>query len=153
MNEIRLTKGKSVKVDKSDYSFLDQWKWCVVKAGNNYYAVRNSKSGAKYRHLIYMHHIILGFPPKGLEVDHLNRDSLDNRKENLRYIDHRENISNSKRKSKSSRFVGVKWDKNAKAWRAQIQINGTQKHLGLFGFEFLAACAYNEALDKWKKEK
>jgi len=81
--------------------------------------------------------------PEGLVTDHLNHETLDNRKCNLRNVTTRENLSNQKRKSElSSSYVGVSWHKHAKKWRACIRITGKKKHLGLFVEEIDAAISY-----------
>lgn len=49
---------------------------------------------ATSKHVNYLHHNIIGKPENGLVVDHINRDKLDNRKENLRFVTRAENNIN-----------------------------------------------------------
>jgi len=108
------------------------------KGTNSFYA----KYSDENRKSKYFHRLIMN-TPKGLMVDHMNHDTLDNRKINLRNVSHRENLSNQKRKSElSSSYVGVYWNKRARKWKAYIQINGKQKNLGYFTDELDAAIAY-----------
>ena len=69
----------------------------------------------------------------GYEIDHINRDVLDNRKTNLRFVTHSQNIINAKIQSNNkSGHKGVSWAKHMNKWRAQIKDNGKTKHLGYF---------------------
>lgn len=81
-------------------------------------------------------------------VDHINEDRADNRKCNLQLLSHRDNLVKSLRKKggTSSQWTGVTWDKQASKWRAKVTIDGKSKYLGLFHNQFLAACAYQNAL-------
>ena len=66
-------------------------------------------------------------------VDHINRDTLDDRIDNLRVASHRENSWNSsKRSDNTSGFRGVGFCKQKNKWRARIVVDGKEKHLGFF---------------------
>lgn len=111
-------------------------KYCQVGInGKRYYIHR----------IIYLYHH--GYLPKYL--DHIDRDPLNNKIENLREVTQSQNCMNSKSfKNSSSKFKGVSWDKNRNKWRSYIFINGKQKHLGQFTNESDAAKAYNKAAIK-----
>jgi len=82
------------------------------------------------RLVYYMHH---GIDPLKNQVDHINRNRLDNRIENLRLVTPSQNLMNSgSYKNNTSGFKGVYWDKSKKEWRALIIVNGKRKHLGNF---------------------
>lgn len=152
MKEIVLTHGRVALVDDEDFDTLNQWKWCL-KAVNNPYAVRLKHlgmDGAKQLTTqLRMHRIVMSCP-KGMDVDHINGDTLDNRKENLRICTHRQNCQNTKiRTGASSKYKGVMWDKRSDKWLARIVINGKQKRLGLFNCEIAAACMYNASAKKY----
>ena len=67
------------------------------------------------------------------DVDHINRNPLDNRMKNLRTVTRSENIQNSgPRKTNKSGILGVHFIKKLKKWTAQISINGNKKYLGVF---------------------
>ncbi len=94
--------------------------------------------------LITLHRYILilnGELIDGLQVDHISRDIMDSRLENLRAVDNATNQRNSG--PRAGRFKGVSWNKQHEKWRAVIQIDGTQKHLGYFTIESIAARAYD----------
>ncbi len=90
-----------------------------------------------------MHRIIMN-APVGKQVDHINHNGLDNRKENLRLATPAQNQANQKlSKANTSGFKGVSFDKKKKKWAAYI---GKQsRNLGRFLDIRDAARAYNDA--------
>jgi hypothetical protein len=94
-----------------------------------------------------MHRVILN-APKGLMVDHINHDTLDNRKENLRIVTNQQNTFNQKLKNHSSKYKGVTWNSNSEKWCARIRHN-KPIYLGLFKDEKEAGMAYNEGAKKY----
>ena len=130
--------------DEEDIFKLFNYKWTIVRRSKLcFYAT--SKSHGKS---VYMHQLIL--PPKrGFIIDHLNANGLDNRKQNLRYATHAENIQRSPPR-KGRKIKGVYFDKRGlqKPWVARLNTakNGN-KTLGYYKTEIEAAIAYNhEAL-------
>lgn len=92
-----------------------------------------------------MHRHILS-ARKGQKVDHINRNSLDNRKSNLRLASSSQNAANSKRlKNSKSLYRGVSWDSRCQKWLAQIQVKRKNLFLGRFHCIKQAAKAYNSA--------
>lgn len=82
--------------------------------------------------LVLMHRLVMGRPGQG-EIDHINRDKVDNRRNNLRIVSHGDNMSNLPLASNNTSGVrGVDWDANRSKWRAQIQKSGKNMHLGRF---------------------
>ena len=66
-------------------------------------------------------------------LDHLNGDKADNRACNLRKADHALNARNMpKKKTNTSGFTGVYWNKQRSKWQARLQVDGRQHHLGCF---------------------
>lgn len=84
-------------VDDADYNWLSAFKW--FRGGQCKHAKRGAgavgyATASINRKLTKMEHLLL--PPKpGLVIDHINRDSLDNRRANLRYLTHSQNLANS----------------------------------------------------------
>jgi hypothetical protein len=96
----------------------------------------------------FLHRFLMNFPD-GFMIDHVNNNSLDNRACNLRLADNRLNQSNRKQVT-SSKYTGVCWDKWAQKWKAYIQIDGKNHHLGLFESEESAYEVYLDALSALK---
>lgn len=90
---------------------------------------RSKINGKDVRRCIRLHRWITNCP-KGLTVDHINHNTLDNRKLNLRICS--QLINNQNKRNNTSGCVGVRWHSQGKKWNARIVINGKEKSLGMF---------------------
>lgn len=113
---INLTQGKTTLVDDTDFDFLNQFKWHVQKSKSragyiNWYAKKQNISMAE---------MIIG-KIKGLEIDHLDGDGLNNQRKNLRHITHKENCNN-RHIRKLSKYNGVYFDFINKKWRCKVKV-------------------------------
>lgn len=91
-----------------------------------------------------LHRMVMN-APYGVQVDHINGDTLDNRRCNLRLCSHAENQHNKNSQAGTSKYKGVYLYKRDKKWRAMIAKNKKNIHLGYFNDEIQAAHAYDEA--------
>jgi len=77
------------------------------------------------------------------DIDHIDRDRLNNRIANLRLATRAQNNANaSVRKSSLSQIKGVSWDKQKGKWSARIKFGNRQTHIGYFSTKNDAATAY-----------
>lgn len=140
MRLIPLTKGMFAKVDDADYEWLSQWKWTTSRWGYAHRARPRRKNSPPGPHSIFMHRLIMGVDGIPLavsgEVDHIDRDRLNNQRSNLRMSDHRANQANTAPRSASG-IKGIRHDRVRNKWQAYAlapRENGRQRfiHLGLF---------------------
>lgn len=144
--EILTAKGDVILVDADMYPMLSSRKWHL--SGRFPYKYPKTSNGKRD---ISMSHLVSGYTPwhkvKGLVVDHINRNVLDNRRENLRFATHTQNNANKLvgQKQKWSRFKGVSGYSDWRKWKSYINVNDRQIVLGYYDTELEAAEAYNKA--------
>ena len=133
-------------VDAEDYERLSRHKWHIkrLRDGSDIVYARRMIRVDRKQTPLSMHREILGARP-GTNVDHINRDGLDNRKVNLRLCSPGENMMNRKPQQGTSRFKGVYWNQRDGYWIAKIQVRRKGRHLGCFEKEEDAARAYDAA--------
>jgi hypothetical protein len=147
MKEIPLTKNKVALVDDDVFDQLSQHKWRCIGIDFRY-AARRIRRPRQPEQAIYMHREIMA-APAGLLVDHINGNSLDNRRCNLRLVTDAENNRNKRQRSdNTSGFTGVNFAKRERKWRVSITVNSRNIYIGFFENEVDAARAYNEAAVK-----
>jgi hypothetical protein len=144
MRQIQLSQGKVALVDEVDFEWLNQWKWSALKRGQtDFAAYRVECNGGKQKGTL-MHRQIMK-AEKGQEIDHKNRNPLDNQRENLRLATRQQQCLNRRGNVNRtvSKFKGVTRHPDGR-WRTWFRA----KHVGLFKTEEAAARAYDrEATD------
>ena len=142
-------------VDPEDYERLSKYEWEARRTRKSpFYAVRKAMHPTKKKlTLIYMHREIIEVAD-GLFTDHINHNSVDNRKANLRPATQTQNNRNRRKFAvpSKSKYKGVYWKKHIKKWVAQIGVNRKVIHLGCFEKEKDAAKAYDEGAKKYHGE-
>lgn len=143
--KLQISKGMSTLIDIETYDMLKQknlLKWNAQKVGNRHYVSRVINGNQK----IYLHRLIMDVP-RGMVVDHIDGDSLNNIKENLRVCYARDNNRNQKlQKHKLLNdypFKGIVKTKAGRAWTAQIGFSGLHVQLGSFERAMDAARVYD----------
>lgn len=145
MKEITLTNGKIALVDDEDYEEISKYVWGFCKSGKtNGYASRWKWNPiTKKTETTSMHRQIFN-NPKGIIIDHINNNGLDNRRRNLRFANHSDNMKN-KKPFNGRKYKGIHFSKQYNKWTAQIRLNGKTKNLGIFETDIEAAKAYDKA--------
>ncbi len=157
MKEIKLgKKDLFTLVDDEDYDYLNQFKWYAKKNRHTYYARRTlCRIGVKEKR-ITMHREIMG-SSGDFQIDHINRNGLDNQRKNLRFCTNGQNQMNRK-SSGRSRYLGVYYNQRIykgriyEYIRANISVGKKILSLGNFPTEKDAALAYNSAAQKYHGE-
>lgn len=146
---IQLTRGYTTIISFEDAD-LAALKWQVrINPSGQCYAKRTSLN-------IGLHRVILakmiGRDIESKEdVDHINGDTLDNRRENLRLASRSQNQMNRKRsKNNKTGYKGV--SQRGKTFHAQITANGKKLHLGQHATAEIAFAVYCEAVKKYHGE-
>ena len=144
--------NQPVIIDDEDFEIVSKYAWCVNQRG--YFRakvpdplnrmVKNGNKGLRLnRKVILLHRVIMGLGLEAdptIEVDHINRNKLDNRKNNLRFVDDRGTAQNvSRHKNSSSIYRGVCLHKRTGKWQANAQLDGKLHYLGLYETELEAA--------------
>lgn len=105
----------------------------------------------QYKGKLYKVHILVwilhnGEIPNKMQVDHIDKNKLNNRIENLRLLSHSDNLLNNNAK-------GYYYNKRDKRYQAQIQINNKHQYIGQFKTEKEARDAYENAKEMYKEIK
>lgn len=155
MKKIKLTQGRFALVDDEDFEWLNQWKWSFSghKGRKHGYAVRRIYPNGRYQKgiVMLMHRFIMD-PPANMEVDHVDRNTTNCQRHNLRICSRFENMRNTSKRENRSGFRGVYWYQSPKSWGARIVMNKKHIFLGLFENKEDAARSYDEAAKKYHKE-
>jgi len=126
------------KILVADYALTAAHSWWVNTSG--YVIARGPRS------VELALAVAIAKPAPGLEVDHRNRDPLDNRRTNLRCATRSQNAANRSRPVGSSApYRGVRRTRNGRRWMALLSVNGRQRYFGTYDSPELAARAYDVA--------
>jgi len=142
---IPLTQGQNAIVDADDFEWLSQWNWCASWNDHTKSFYVKRRQG---KHLIRMHRAILDCEDS-LQCDHVNGDTLDHRRANIRECTNAQNNQNKgPSRHNTSGFKGVCWEARRSKWMARIHINGKEKFIGYFDSPEEGARAYDERAKK-----
>ena len=137
--KIKLTRwsGKEVwsiidleDLERVRYSGLN---WHVKYVNESYYAMTNCDKEEYGKTVEYLHRFIAN-ADVGDVIDHINHNTLDNRKANLRYSNMAKNAMNRRGKNtnNTSGYRNVSWSKSYKQWVVQLQVEGKNTLIGRF---------------------
>jgi hypothetical protein len=145
LKEIQLTQGKVTLVDDEDYDELMDYKWYFIKVYKSYgYAAR----GGEKNKTVYLHREVMN-PPKDMTVDHINHDTLDNRRNNLRVVTQKENSQNRTKPGTSKSTI------NARLRRERGIMPGIKgrKHVSKQGLRMDIAISVTPEMNTWIREQ
>ena len=139
--QIAFPSGHVVTIDHEDIDLFAAYRWHVDSVGRKRGKPYLRRSPDK----AYWHRVVLG-AQRGEQIDHVNGDSLDNRRSNLRFCSQSENNQNwTGSRRNTSGYKGVSWDRWTGRWVVRIQVDGKQLNLGRFDDREQAARAYDAA--------
>jgi hypothetical protein len=145
-----LTRGLSTLIDETDLPFFEAFRWQVTGTLTRPYASRyiyTEENGKKIKRVRTLHRDLMGLDSGyKIVVDHINRNTLDNRRCNLRVCSQSQNNVNRGRFSarSTSAYRGVFWRKDCSKWGASVKFQGVAYFAGVFESEEAAARAYDE---------
>lgn len=149
MKEIPLSKNYTALIDDEDYKKVARHKWTVQMYKRTdgsllVYAIRRSPPRMR------MHRFILGLSDPKIQIDHRDRNGLNNQKHNLRIATASQNQYNTTVRSDNiSGFKGVYWNRERKRWAARIRYERKRIFLGYFYSVEEAAKAYSKAAKRY----
>jgi len=153
---IPLPHGLVALIDAADAPLVREYSWHLKTQAarpDHIYAQTSMRLPGGRKKSVLLHRMIMDARP-GEVVDHVNGDTLDCRRKNLRLATARGNSTNvtSSKNQKRGGYKGVSWNQNAGKWEAgicagEVKSNGKRRrlYLGLFENERDAARAYDEA--------
>lgn len=144
MKKIELNKENVYTlVDDDVFALIGHYKWYLHRGG---YCYRNfwNRETKKY-YIVYLHRFVMN-AKHGEEIDHIDRNKLNNRRCNLRFSNRYEQMRNAKYKVGVSGYTGVTWHTQNGYWTAKIRIHGKRIHLGCFKDPKNASDVYQKAL-------
>lgn len=142
---LALPSNESALVDIEDLDKCLQHKWNVHRSRSGIVGYARANINGKN---ISLHQFILGEPPKGMVIDHIDNDTRNCMKSNLRFATYSQNMRNQRKRSGcSSKYAGVRRGSKNR-WAAYGHNNGKNEHLGYFKNEGDAARARDEYVRK-----
>lgn len=144
------TPGMYAVIDRADRELVSDESWHCHKPHSGSLYVRRSarRNGRKENESLYLHKVLLGDAADGLDVDHIDRNGLNNSRSNLRVATRSQNLANrGKTRANTSGYKGV--FARGRRWLAQIKVNGEAIRLGTYETREEAARAYDKGALKF----
>ena len=139
--------GGHAFVDDDDYAYLSQWKWYRIEIGYAVTYTNIMNTNNKFP-MTFLHRLILK-APKNKQVDHINMNKLDNRKNSLRLADKSKNMCNrGLQKNNTSGYKGVTRRKQnvLRIWTTRVKKDGIQHVFGSYRTKEEAAYVYDQVV-------
>ena len=140
---VPLTKGYEAVIDAADASDMSKWNWHARTDGDRVYAARNVPTDPHGKRGVMQMHRQIACPPLGMEIDHIDGDGLNNRRDNLRVATKSQNQCNRRPLPTSTTGLkGVSPYKRCGTWHARISAGGKRICLGYYKTPVEAHAAY-----------
>ncbi len=145
MKQIALSRGLVALVDDEDYEKVKAYNWYARsnERGETWYAVRVVYNQDGTTQTIRMHNFIMGIP-EGMQMDHVDRNGLNNQRQNMRVATRSQNMANRDIPLGTNPYRGV-YETSSGRWRATIAHQGRGTHLGVYD-------TAEEAARSWDKK-
>lgn len=131
--------------DCSEMAGMWNWKFNLKKSTGTCYVERTVRNGQKFGY-VSLAQAVIGTPPDGMQVDHVNGVTTDNRRSNLRFATLSQQHQNQRINSaNTSGMKGIHWMKCRGKWQVYINKNKRKIHLGLYSDIESALAARREA--------
>jgi len=120
--------GKAI-IDIEDIEKCKTLTWHIKRYKNREYC-----NGKINRKNIRLHRFLLDYFKQEFEIDHIDGNGLNNRKNNLRKVTHQQNMMNQRvlPKNNTSGYIGIYFDNKLKKYISQIKVNQKKIHIGVF---------------------
>lgn len=140
--------GVEVLLSAEDRDLLG-FRWTLFDGRGTPYIARYERRSTILLHRVIGSRIVDRPLRRDEQIDHINGNTMDNRRSNLRIATHAENVRNrlAQRNNKSG-YKGVYFHARSQRWRATIQHEGKRHYLGSFDTAELASAAYTAAADR-----
>lgn len=142
MKTIRLAGGKETLVDDSLYDWLNQWAWTTNQNGYVLRLIELDDRETRKRRIVLMHKLVAG-APQDIDVDHKDRNKLNNQFHNLRMATRAQNMMNARGKNGSSKYRGVDFHAQSGKWRMRFSHGHLKYTTKMCNSELEAASLWN----------
>lgn len=149
--------NKEILLDDIDHKYLSNFKWKVVKKGNDYYAVIKKMKGVGRRTTqIYLHEFLIDLENQEC-IGFKNKNTLDNRRENLFGVSKGYNVARTRKRKTvrgglkpKSKYKGVskRIKKGKVSWEVRIAKDKKTYYIGSYKTEKQAGLAYNKKAEE-----
>ena len=142
-----LNNSNSTIIDLKSVEKVGEYNWYVTDCGVKKYVRRGYKKGENRSSKLNLLHRFIMDCPINKDIDHIDGDTLNNLKSNLRLCTHQQNMMNQKHQKRkldgmcSSMYKGVNF--SGGRWRSQISLNKKKIHIGYYFTELEAAYNYD----------
>lgn len=136
-------KNQTIQVDDFDFDHLSKYTWCINNKGYATAAVKSEHSC-----VVMMHHLVMGYPPPGQEIHHIDGNKLNNQRSNLKFVSRSYNqLTKGKGRNNKTGYKGVSFDKTRGKFIAHCS-HSSVGFIGRFDTPEAAATAYDKRLQE-----